>query len=405
MDGIAGGAISKKMDIKVISDSTTQDVFRGIRQQLSHLLGDAIDESDLTTMALGLSHSLSRYKLKFSPDKVDTMVVQAIALLDDLDKEINIYAMRVKEWYGWHFPELSKILTDSQAYAKVILHMGFRTNAAHTDFSAILPEELEDTIKAIAQTSMGTEISITDLTHINLLAEQVVSLSKYRAELFDYLKNRMDALAPNITSLVGDMVGARLIAHAGSVLSLAKSPASTIQILGAEKALFRALKTKHDTPKYGLLFHASLVNGAPAQLKGKMARMLAGKTALSARLDALADDESRSAEDSAKVGIESKAKLESRLRQLELGMGIQSNRRESRPTNQKFDMSNNNNNANGGYNPAADILMPTQPAAALAEANGVKKPAIEVIGESEANGDKKDKKVRSHSICPRCELC
>lgn len=159
MDGIAGGAISKKMDIKVISDSTTQDVFRGIRQQLSHLLGDAIDESDLTTMALGLSHSLSRYKLKFSPDKVDTMVVQAIALLDDLDKEINIYAMRVKEWYGWHFPELSKILTDSQAYAKVILHMGFRTNAAHTDFSAILPEELEDTIKAIAQTSMGTEIS------------------------------------------------------------------------------------------------------------------------------------------------------------------------------------------------------------------------------------------------------
>lgn len=263
--------------------------------------------------------------------------------------------------------------------------MGFRTNAAATDFSQILPEELEETVKAIAQTSMGTEISITDLTHINLLAEQVVSLSKYRAELFEYLKNRMEALAPNITSLVGDMVGARLIAHAGSVLSLAKAPASTIQILGAEKALFRALKTKHDTPKYGLLFHAGLVNGAPNQLKGKMARMLAGKTALSARLDALADEEARSAEDSAKVGLESRAKLENRLRQLELGLGIQSNRRESKPTQQsRFEM--NAPSSKGGYNPAADILMPTQPAL-----DG--KPGIEVIAETNGESSKKDKKV------------
>lgn len=80
-----------------MSDSTTQDLFRGIREQLSTLLAEeGVDERDLATMSLGLSHSLSRYKLKFSPDKVDTMVVQAIALLDDLDKEINIYAMRVK---------------------------------------------------------------------------------------------------------------------------------------------------------------------------------------------------------------------------------------------------------------------------------------------------------------------
>lgn len=90
------GAIQKKLEgISVVSDSTTHDLYRGIRQQLSALLGD-IDPRDLSTMELGLSHSLSRYKLKFSPDKVDTMVVQAIALLDDLDKEINIYSMRVK---------------------------------------------------------------------------------------------------------------------------------------------------------------------------------------------------------------------------------------------------------------------------------------------------------------------
>merc|ERR1712093_681352 len=242
-----GGAIAKKLSIGVISDSTTQDLFRGIREQLASLIAETgVDEKDLSTMALGLSHSLSKFKLKFSPDKVDTMIVQAIALLDDLDKEINIYAMRVKEWYGWHFPEMSKIISDNLAYAKVVKEMGFRTNAAATDFSAILPEDLEEVLKAAAVISMGTEISATDLQHIHLLADQVISITNYRTGLYEYLTNRMNAIAPNLTALVGELVGARLIAHAGSLMTLAKHPASTIQILGAEKALFRALKTKHD---------------------------------------------------------------------------------------------------------------------------------------------------------------
>src|SRR3984885_8173252 len=109
--------------MKVLSDSTTLDLYRGIRSQLDSLLS-GLSSSDLSAMVLGLSHSLSRYKLKFSPDKVDTMIVQAIALLDDLDKELNTYAMRVKEWYGWHFPEMAKILNDNLAYAKVVIKMG-----------------------------------------------------------------------------------------------------------------------------------------------------------------------------------------------------------------------------------------------------------------------------------------
>jgi nucleolar protein 58 len=99
----------------------------------------------------------------------------------------------------------------------------------------------------------------------------------------------MAAIAPNLTVLVGELVGARLIAHAGSLVSLAKHPASTVQILGAEKALFRALKTKHDTPKYGLIYHASLVGAAPPKLKGKISRVLAAKCALSIRVDALGE--------------------------------------------------------------------------------------------------------------------
>ena len=175
-----------------------------------------------------------------------------------------------QEWYGWHFPEMGKIITDNLAYAKCVKLMGYRTDAAKTDFSTILPEDLEELLKAAAVVSMGTEISPTDLAHIQLLVEQVISITAYRSELFDYLRNRMAAIAPNLTALMGELVGARLIAHSGSLLNLAKQPASTIQILGAEKALFRALKTKHDTPKYGLIFHASLVGSAPQQLKGKV---------------------------------------------------------------------------------------------------------------------------------------
>ena len=163
----------------------------------------------------------------------------------------------------------------------------------------ILPEELEETLKAAADISMGTEISDGDITHIHSLCEQVISITEYRTQLFDYLRNRMNAIAPNLTALVGELVGARLIAHAGSLLSLAKHPASTIQILGAEKALFRALKTKHATPTYGLIFHASLVGQAPQKLKGKMARMVATKAALSIRVDALSEVDDKSVLDAA----------------------------------------------------------------------------------------------------------
>ncbi|KAG0315058.1 Nucleolar protein 58, partial [Podila horticola] len=309
-DAKLGGAIAKKLNMKVISDSTTLDLYRGIRTQLDSLLS-GLSSSDLSAMVLGLSHSLSRYKLKFSPDKVDTMIVQAIALLDDLDKELNTYAMRVKEWYGWHFPEMTKLIVDNLAYAKIVKKMGFRANCSTSDLSDILPEELEQELKEASEISMGTEISEEDLENIHALCDQIISITEYRTQLYEYLKNRMNAIAPNLTALVGDLVGARLIAHAGSLMTLAKHPASTIQILGAEKALFRALKTKHDTPKYGLIYHASLIGQAGPKMKGKIARMVATKAALSIRVDALGET------DTPDLGIENRGKVEARLRMLE----------------------------------------------------------------------------------------
>jgi len=149
--------------------------------------------------------------------------------------------------------------------------------------------------------------------NIKSLCTQVIDMTEYRAELYDYLKKRMAAVAPNLTIMVGELVGARLIAHAGSLMNLAKHPASTVQILGAEKALFRALKTKHETPKYGLIYHASLIGQTAPKFKGKISRVLAAKTALAIRVDALGDKSEPT------VGYENRAKVEARMRQLEGG--------------------------------------------------------------------------------------
>lgn len=308
-----GNAINKLgLNFQVVSDAASLDLQRAIKQFLPELL-PGLDDAALKQMSLGLAHSIGRHKLKFSADKVDTMIIQAIALLDDLDKEINTYAMRCKEWYGWHFPELAKMITDSVAYARIILTMGVRSNASETDLSEILPEEVEEQVKTAAEVSMGTEITEDDLSNIKALAEQIVDFAAYREQLSNYLSSRMKAIAPNLSAIVGDLVGARLIAHAGSLTSLAKAPASTVQILGAEKALFRALKTKHDTPKYGIIYHASIVGQASGKNKGRIARTLAAKATISLRYDCF--DEERDESDD--FGLENRSKVEGRLSQLE----------------------------------------------------------------------------------------
>jgi nucleolar protein 58 len=339
-------AINKlpQLSLQPISDSSVLDVYRAIREHLPSLIS-GLSPSDVNTMSLGLSHSLSRHKLKFSPDKVDTMIIQAISLLDDLDKELNMYAMRVKEWYGWHFPEMARIINDNVAYARIVLHVGMRSNTATSDLSEILPEEIEGAVKAAAEVSMGTEITDEDLQNIRSLAEQVVEFTEFRAQLSSYLSNRMQAIAPNLTALVGELVGARLIAHSGSLINLAKSPASTIQILGAEKALFRALKTKHDTPKYGLIYHASLIGQASGKNKGKIARILAAKAALGLRVDSLSDwgadrehtagDDEPTEEERSALGVQARRYVESRLHVLEGRSGKFDHREYAAPQQQQ----------------------------------------------------------------------
>lgn len=400
-------SLKESSDLKIVSDKKSHEIFRGIRCYMDKLLGSGGDDAeggispdDMKAMQLGLSHSLSRYKLKFSADKVDTMVIQAVGLLDELDKEINTYAMRVKEWYGWHFPELQALVPDNASYSQLVLTCGMRPSFKDQDLSSILEDEAQEAaVKEAAEISMGTEIADLDILNISSLAKQVLSLTEYRSQLYEYLKNRMNAIAPNLTILVGELVGARLISHAGSLMNLAKQPASTVQILGAEKALFRALKTKHDTPKYGLIYHASLIGQAAPKHKGKISRVLAAKAALAIRVDALSDE---TAAADTTIGFEGRAKVEARLRQLEGGTFVTSTL--SAQKTAKYDAVAAKSAATGSsYNAASDVAMDIEtPKKKEKKEKKEKKRSRESIestvtedGEKSAKKSKKSKKEKS----------
>merc|ERR1712063_84870 len=165
-----------------------------------------------------------------------------------------------------------------------------------TDESVPLLEEIvmdnakAQTILDASRSSMGMDISPVDLINIERFAKRVIALAEYRKELQEYLRSKMHTIAPNLTTLIGEQVGARLISHAGSLTNLAKYPASTVQILGAEKALFRALKTKGNTPKYGLIFHSTFIGRAQQKNKGRISRYLANKCSLASRIDCFSDE-------------------------------------------------------------------------------------------------------------------
>lgn len=293
LDSKLGSAINEELGIKCSTSDPVPELCRAVRLHLSRYI-KGLEESDQAKASLGLAHSYSRSKVKFNVNRQDNMIIQSISLLDTLDKDINTFSMRIKEWYGWHFPELVKIVGDNYKYARCVKKVQVKTSL-NDDSVDMLQEILDDDegmakqIVEASKTSMGYDISEIDMLNVQTFAERVINLEEYRQRLREYLNSRMHSVAPNLSSLVGEIVGARLISHAGSLTNLAKYPASTVQILGAEKALFRALKTKGNTPKYGLIFHSSFIGRASQKNKGRISRYLANKCSIASRIDCFSE--------------------------------------------------------------------------------------------------------------------
>jgi len=299
------------------------DLLRGLRLHSNKLLKQ-LQEGDVGRAQLGLGHAYSRSKVKFSVQKNDNHIIQAIATIDHLDKAVNTFSMRVREWYGWHFPELIRIVSDNAKYAKLALFIkdkkALSEDSLH-DLAALVDDDeaIARSIIDAARVSMGQDIGESDMLNVMSFAERVVSLTAYRKSLGNYLVTKMGIVAPNLAALIGETVGARLISHAGSLTNLAKYPASTVQILGAEKALFRALKTKGNTPKYGLIYHSAFIGRAGQKNKGRISRFLANKTSIASRIDNFSENPTT------KFGEALKAQVEERLNFYATGEAPQKN--------------------------------------------------------------------------------
>lgn len=322
-DSKLGQSVQQEMGISCkVADEVVRELIRGIRLYFEKFI-KGLREGDIEKSQLGLSHSYSRSKVKFNVNRIDTMVTHSISLIDQMDKNINTFAMRCREWYSYHFPELVKIVNDNYNFARCARLIGHRKNMKESIVEE-LEEIVQDSGKAQAiydasRTSMGQDFADIDMLNVETFAQRVIELSEYRMKLSSYLKNKMNQVAPNLATLVGEQVGARLISHAGSLTSLAKYPASTVQILGAEKALFRALKSKGNTPKYGLIYHSSFIGKAAQKNKGRISRYLANKCSIASRIDCFAE------EPSSKFGSSLKSQVEERLAFYETGAAPRKN--------------------------------------------------------------------------------
>ena len=243
-------------------------------------------EEEIRTFLHTFSIEYSKQQIRDVSGQEDLQIIEGINSLDELDKAINILMARINEWYGLHFPELENLVKDSNEYFKFVSLGLNRSSITEKDLvSFSFSEKKLDAIFSAAQDSKGGEINSKDLSIISILSENVINLVKVRDKMLNYISDLMNNIAPNLSAIAGPTIGARLIAKSGGLMKLAKLPSSTIQVLGAEKALFRSLKSGSRPPKHGIIFQHDKVHSSPKWQRGKIARSLASKIAIAARID------------------------------------------------------------------------------------------------------------------------
>ncbi len=273
--------------VEVSKPSEAGEMLRSCMERFAVEAGFVKNAEEFSLWTHNVTMEIAKLRVKGAVEKRDLIIAQAIQTLDDLDKTINLFMSRIREWYGIHFPELDRLLEKHETYARLVVELGSRDRFSVEELEKTeIPKSKSEQIAKVAEASMGADLAETDLTQIQALCKDVLSLYKLRQNLESYLDTTMEEVAPNIKTMVGSLLGARLIAIAGGLSNLAKRPASTIQVLGAEKALFRSLKTGSRPPKHGIIFQHTLLHEAKRWQRGKIARALAGKLAIAARIDA-----------------------------------------------------------------------------------------------------------------------
>jgi len=295
-----------KIAVEVMRPSEAGELLRGNLEKIAVKLGFVKEGAELRNWMHKVSVELTKMRVRKAGEKRDLVVAQAIQTLDDMDKTVNLFMGRIREWYGLHFPELDRLVEKHETYARLVANLGRRENFTAENLEKEgLPKEKAEQIATSAEKSMGADLEEDDLVQIQALCRNTLQIYDARQLLEGYMDSIMEDVAPNIKSLAGSLLGARLIALTGGLSNLAKMPASTVQVLGAEKALFRSLKTGTRPPKHGIIFQHTLIHEAKRWQRGKMARALAGKLAIAARTDAFSG---KYHGDNLKAGLEKRIK-------------------------------------------------------------------------------------------------
>jgi nucleolar protein 56 len=234
-----------------------------------------------------VSLQLAKTAITEATTKRDLYAIQTVRSIEDLDKILNLLAGRVREWYGLHFPELDRLVEKHDSYIRLVHSLGARESFSYDALTKLgIPQEKATQISESAEKSSGAQMSGTDLEWLREVCGTVLELYGLREAAEKYTDRIMGEVAPNMTSVLGAVLSAKLLSMAGGLENVAKMPSSTLQVLGAEKALFRTLKTGARPPKHGIIFQYAPIHQSPKWLRGKIARAVAGKLAIAARMDA-----------------------------------------------------------------------------------------------------------------------
>lgn len=230
------------------------------------------DQIEFNQLLTKVNLELTKVKIKKAVGR-DRLIIQNIGAIEELTKAINIFVERLREFYGLHFPEMDRTISSHEKYVKIVEKFGLRDKIKD-------PE-----LKQFIQKSMGIDFKEDDIKTVRLLATQILSLYKLKENLSKYLEALLKEIAPNFSDLAGPVLAAKLIAKAGGMEKLAKMASSKIQLLGAERALFRYLHGRGRSPRFGFLYSHPLVQSAPEKLKGRIARALASKLSIAVKMD------------------------------------------------------------------------------------------------------------------------
>jgi nucleolar protein 56 len=256
--------LEKLSNVEICMDNNAQRVIRSKIRKLSIKLGFFKDDIEFNEFVSSVSHILTAWRMKEFVTR-DKLIIRAVSTLENLNKVLNMFFEQLREWYTLHYPECK--LTGIEL-ATAIIKYGRRENFPHY------------------KGSVGIELNENDIIVLEEFAKILVGLYELKEKIGDYISTILHELMPNSSSLIEPLILAKLITKAGSIEKLAKLPSSTIQLLGAEKALFRHLRSKKSRPpKHGVLFECGYVRNAPIKKRGKIARVIAAKLSIASKID------------------------------------------------------------------------------------------------------------------------